>query len=84
MAKLAAARDVAEQQYRHALAERGLERRVGVDVELDERRLSLRDERRKRRAHVVAEMTVRADEKRQPDRGVPCGLLRVALSEDRR
>ena len=66
MTQLAAV-DVALQQDGNVLAEPRLERGICVDVDLDHGRSRLRSERRKRRAHVVAEVTVRADEKREPD-----------------
>jgi hypothetical protein len=64
MAKLAAV-DAALQQHGHALAESRFEKRIGVDVDFDDRRARLRGKRRKRRTQVIAQVTVGADEQRQ-------------------
>ena len=58
--------DVALHQHGHAITESGLEIGVRVDIELDDRGAGLQRERRERRAHVVAQVTVRAGEQRQP------------------
>jgi hypothetical protein len=64
MAKLRAV-DCAEQKHRNALAEAFLERRRRVDVDLCNAGARGRGERSKRRAHFIAQMTVRADEERE-------------------
>jgi hypothetical protein len=64
VAELAAA-DPALHQHRHAIAEVRFELWMGVDVDLDDRRAGARSEWRQCRAHVVAQMTIRANEERQ-------------------
>jgi len=64
VAKLAAA-DAALHQHRHAIAELRLEHRMVVDVDLYDRRAGVRRERRQCRAHVIAQMTVPANEECQ-------------------
>ena len=57
----------AEQQNRHEIAETRLDRGVRVDVYLGDIRAGGLCERRQRVAHLVTEVAIRTDEKREMD-----------------
>ena len=75
MAKLGAV-DCTDQKHWHALAEAFLEPRLGVDVDLRDSCAGRLGERSERRPHVIAQMTIRADEEREL--GHPGGRLRYS------
>ena len=56
-----------KQEHGNAVAETLLERSIGIDVEFGHTRAGGFGKRRKRRAHVIAQMAIRADEERKFD-----------------
>ena len=68
MAELPSVRRVAREEHRDEVAERRLERGVGVDVDDAQRCAVRRRHRAYRLQHFVAEVAVRAREQRQPQR----------------
>ena len=65
MAELGTVGRIAEEQDGHEIAEARFERRMRIDVELDQVDRASRQQRRQRIAHLVAEMTIGAREQRQ-------------------